>query len=315
MTVPAASVAGGGSATFTVTFTPTAEGLRSCVLHISSNDADENPYDITLTGTAGADTISELAAFGDRITYVRGKVGFNAFSNTTLEDVLSSAGIENVLVCGMVTSLCIDSTGRAAYERGYDVTILSDCTSARTTTEHEFFCDNVFPLYGRAVSSIEVLEELARRDQPVALIVSDHRMPEMTGIELLERSRPITPGAKRVLLTAYADTEVAIKAINDIGLDHYLMKPWAPPEERLYPVLDDQLEDWRREHGNRFQGVRVVGSKWSERSHDTRMFLARNHVPYQWLELGRDAEARWVQTWQEQLQIPVVTAGLAVVPL
>ena len=116
-------------------------------------------------------------------------------------------------------------------------------------------------------------------------------MPEMTGIELLERSRPITPDTKRVLLTAYADTDVAIKAINDIGLDHYLMKPWAPPEERLYPVLDDLLDEW--DHANtRFEGIRVVGNKWSERSYDTRMFLARNHAAYQWLELERDAEAQ-----------------------
>ena len=101
----------------------------------------------------------------------------------------------------------------------------------------------------RATSGAEALatlDELAQRDLQVALIVSDHRMPEMTGIELLDRSRPITPGTKRVLLTAYADTDVAIKAINDIGLDHYLMKPWAPPEERLYPVLDDLLEEWDR---------------------------------------------------------------------
>jgi thioredoxin reductase (NADPH) len=146
----------------------------------------------------------------------------------------------------------------------------------------------------RATSGAEALatlDELAQRDLQVALIVSDHRMPEMTGIELLERSRPITPGTKLVLLTAYADTDVAIKAINDIGLDHYLMKPWAPPEERLYPVLDDLLEEWDRSN-SRFEGVRVVGNKWSERSYDTRMFLARNHVAYQWLELGRDAEAQ-----------------------
>ncbi len=139
--------------------------------------------------------------------------------------------------------------------------------------------------------ALATLEELAQRDLDVALIVSDHRMPEMTGIELLERSKPLTPGTKRVLLTAYADTDVAIKAINDIGLDHYLMKPWAPPEDRLYPVLDDLLDAW--DHANdRFEGVRVVGNKWSERSYDTRMFLARNHVAYQWLELERDAEAQ-----------------------
>ena len=146
----------------------------------------------------------------------------------------------------------------------------------------------------RATSGAEALaalDELAQRDLPVALIVSDHRMPEMTGIELLERSRPVTPGAKRVLLTAYADTDVAIKAINDIGLDHYLMKPWAPPEERLFPVIDDLLDEWDRTN-SRFDGVRIVGNKWSERSYDTRMFLARNHVAYQWLELERDAEAQ-----------------------
>ncbi|TFH20824.1 MAG: response regulator, partial [Acidimicrobiales bacterium] len=122
-------------------------------------------------------------------------------------------------------------------------------------------------------------------------VVTDQRMPEMTGIEMLALAREFVPEAKFLLLTAYADTDVAIKAINDIGLDHYLMKPWAPPEERLYPVLDDLLDEWDRAK-NRFEGVRVVGNKWSERSYDTRMFLARNHVAYQWLELERDAEAQ-----------------------
>ncbi|HUV18747.1 MAG TPA: FAD-dependent oxidoreductase [Ilumatobacteraceae bacterium] len=140
--------------------------------------------------------------------------------------------------------------------------------------------------------ALESLEELARRDLDVALIVSDHRMPGMTGIELLELSQPVTPGTKRVLLTAYADTDVAIRAINDTGLDHYLLKPWSPPEERLYPVLDDLLADWDRANEHRFEGVRVVGNRWSDRSYDTRMFLARNHVHYQWLELERDPEAQ-----------------------
>jgi thioredoxin reductase (NADPH) len=143
--------------------------------------------------------------------------------------------------------------------------------------------------------ALQSLDELARRDLPVALIVSDHRMPGMTGIELLEQSRTITPGAKRVLLTAYADTDVAIKAINDIGLDHYLLKPWSPPDERLYPVIDDLLDDWTRDNDRRFDGVRVVGNRWSERGYETRMFLARNYVHYQWLELGRDAEADRLQ--------------------
>jgi thioredoxin reductase (NADPH) len=140
--------------------------------------------------------------------------------------------------------------------------------------------------------ALAALEELQHRDQPVALIISDHRMPEMTGIDFLERSIAAAPGAKRVLLTAYADTEVAIKAINDIGLDHYLIKPWAPPEDRLFPVLDELLADWDRANSTRFDGIRVVGNRWSEKSYDTRMFLARNHVHYQWLELERDSEAQ-----------------------
>jgi nicotinamidase-related amidase len=111
-------------------------------------------------GTRGADNIPELAAFGNRITYVSGKVGFNAFSNTALDRVLKERGIRNVLVCGMVTSLCIDSTGRAAYERGYNVTILSDCSSARTSAEQEFFCKNVFPLYSGVMDSREAAAKL-----------------------------------------------------------------------------------------------------------------------------------------------------------
>ena len=140
--------------------------------------------------------------------------------------------------------------------------------------------------------ALATLEELQRRDQSVALIVSDHRMPEMTGIDFLERSLPLAPGAKLVLLTAYADTDVAIKAINDIGLDRYLMKPWAPPEERLFPIIDELLDDWERSNVTRFDGIRVVGNRWSAPSYETRMFLARNHVQYQWLELERDAEAQ-----------------------
>jgi hypothetical protein len=112
-------------------------------------------------GTPGADTIPEVLALGDRITYVTGKVGFNAFSNTSLDGVLSSKGITDVLVAGMVTSLCIDSTGRAAYERGYSVKILSDCCSARTRAEQDFFCQNIFPLYGGVLTSEQAIEQLS----------------------------------------------------------------------------------------------------------------------------------------------------------
>lgn len=108
------------------------------------------------SGTKGADTIPELLALGDRIIYVSGKVGFNGFANTELDQVLKQRAIKNVLLAGMVTSLCIDSTGRAAYERGYHVTVLSDCTSARTQTEQDFFCNNVFPLYGSVLAGSEV---------------------------------------------------------------------------------------------------------------------------------------------------------------
>lgn len=111
-------------------------------------------------GSKGAENIEELEAFGDSITYVNGKIGFNAFANTELDTLLRGKSIRNVLICGMVTSLCIDSSGRAAYERGYDVTIVSDCTSGRSATEHEFYCQSVFPLYGAAKTSDELLAAL-----------------------------------------------------------------------------------------------------------------------------------------------------------
>jgi thioredoxin reductase (NADPH) len=147
----------------------------------------------------------------------------------------------------------------------------------------------------RATSGAEalvVLTRLALRDQPVALIAADQRMPQMTGIELLEQARAHAPGAKLLLLTAYADTDVAIRAINDIGLDYYLLKPWDPPEERLYPVIDDLLGDWRQANPDHTADVRVVGHRWSDRSHDLKMFLARNHVPYRWYDIERDAEGK-----------------------
>jgi thioredoxin reductase (NADPH) len=140
--------------------------------------------------------------------------------------------------------------------------------------------------------ALAVLTKLALRDEPVALIAADQRMPQMTGIEMLEQARAHAPGAKFLLLTAYADTDVAIKAINDIGLDYYLLKPWDPPEERLYPVVDDLLDDWRQANREHTTDIRVVGHRWSERSHEVKMFLARNHVPYRWFDVERDPEAK-----------------------
>lgn len=133
--------------------------------------------------------------------------------------------------------------------------------------------------------AVEVLAELKLRATPVAVIVTDQRMPGMSGTELLAQARELAPDAKRVLLTAYADTEAAIEAINSIRLDHYILKPWDPPEERLYPVLDDLLADWQAQVQPAFEGVRLVGSRWSPRVHEIKDFLARNLVPYRWLEL------------------------------
>jgi thioredoxin reductase (NADPH) len=144
---------------------------------------------------------------------------------------------------------------------------------------------------GSGREGLDVLAKLALRDQPVALIVADQRMPQMTGIELLKQARDHAPGAKYLLLTAYADTDVAINAINEIGLDYYLLKPWDPPEEKLYPVIDDLLGDWQQAHPDHTSDVRVVGHRWSDRSYDIKMFLARNHVPYRWYDIERDAEA------------------------
>ena len=140
--------------------------------------------------------------------------------------------------------------------------------------------------------ALDILAEFTLRDRAVALIAADQRMPEMTGVDLLDRARQYATDAKLVLLTAYADTDAAIRAINEIGLDYYLLKPWNPPEERLYAVFDELLGDWRDAHPDGAGELRVVGHRWSERSHEVKTFLARNHVPYHWLDLERDEEAR-----------------------
>ncbi|HSK93539.1 MAG TPA: FAD-dependent oxidoreductase [Candidatus Angelobacter sp.] len=137
---------------------------------------------------------------------------------------------------------------------------------------------------GSGAEALEIARELTRRGDAIALFVVDQRMPVMTGIELLRESLPLQPDAKRVLLTAYADTEAAISAINEIRLDQYLLKPWDPPEERLYPVLDDLLADWTASFRPPFEGLRLLSGRWVPRGHAIRDFLTRNQVPYAWFD-------------------------------
>jgi thioredoxin reductase (NADPH) len=145
---------------------------------------------------------------------------------------------------------------------------------------------------GSGAEALEIARELTRRGDAVALFVVDQRMPVMTGIELLRETLPLQPDAKRVLLTAYADTEAAITAINEIRLDQYLLKPWDPPEERLYPVLDDLLADWTARFRPAFEGLRLLSERWAPRGHAIRDFLTRNQVPYAWHDPSTDEEGR-----------------------
>ncbi len=141
-------------------------------------------------------------------------------------------------------------------------------------------------------AALDILSQLKAREEPVALIVSDQRMPGMSGVDFLERSRELYADARRVLLTAYADTEAAIRAINTARIHYYLNKPWDPPEERLYPVLTDLLEDWKAGYRPPFEGLRVIGNRWSLKDHTLRNFLSRNHVPYRWLDAAGSADAQ-----------------------
>ena len=145
---------------------------------------------------------------------------------------------------------------------------------------------------GSAAEGLAAARELAARNTPVALFLVDQRIPGMSGIELLREVMKLHPNSRRVLLTAYADTEVAIAGINEIALDHYLMKPWDPPEQQLYPVLDDLLAEWRARVIPAFEGIRVLGSQWSPQSFTAKEFLSRNRVPYEWVDLDVDATAR-----------------------
>lgn len=141
-------------------------------------------------------------------------------------------------------------------------------------------------------AALEILRQLTLRNDTVALFLVDQRMPQMTGVDFLEQAVSLFPEAKRVLLTAYADTDAAIQSINIAQLDYYLLKPWDPPEEKLYPVLDDLLQDWLAHYHPEFQGIRVIGDRWSAHSHRIKDFLARNQIPYRWLDIERDATAQ-----------------------
>ena len=141
-------------------------------------------------------------------------------------------------------------------------------------------------------AALDTLAQLKIRQESVALLVSDQRMPGMTGVVFLERARELYPDARRVLLTAYADTEAAIHAINTARIHYYLNKPWDPPEEKLYPVLSDLLDDWQAGYRPPFEGLRVIGHRWSLHDHMLRNFLTRNHVPYRWLDISVNEDAR-----------------------
>jgi len=148
-------------------------------------------------------------------------------------------------------------------------------------------------------TALKVLQKLKLRNLPVALLLVDQRMPQMSGVEFLEQAMELFSDAKQVLLTAYADTDAAIRAINTVKIDYYLLKPWDPPEERLYPVLNDLLDDWLSSFRPPFTGIRVIGNRWSPKSHQTKDFLGRNQVPYQWLDIETDEEARRLVTYAE----------------
>ena len=157
-------------------------------------------------------------------------------------------------------------------------------------------------------NALDALSKVKLRNETVALFLADQRMPQMSGVEFLENAVQMYPNAKRALLTAYADTDAAIRAINQTHIDYYLMKPWDPPEERLYPVLNDLLDDWLAGFIPPFEGVQVIGNRWSPDSHQVKDFLARNQVPYKWLDIEVSEEAQKLVGYAEcdTLKLPLV---------
>ena len=155
--------------------------------------------------------------------------------------------------------------------------------------------------------ALKAAREFKRRGGSLALFLVDQRMPVMSGTEFLTQAIEIFPGAKRVLLTAYADTQAAITSINKLGLDHYLMKPWDPPEKELFPVLEDLLSDWAASNRPPFDGIRVLGTTWSAKSHGVKDFLSRNQIPYLWMDVEKDEEAQQLlKALDGQPQLPAV---------
>lgn len=159
-----------------------------------------------------------------------------------------------------------------------------------------------------AQEALQSLEALKKQSEEVALFLSDQRMPEMLGVEFLEHARQIFPESKRVLLTAYSDIDAAIKAINDVQLDYYLTKPWDPPEEKLFPVLDDLLDAWQADHTPVYYGLRMVGYQWSPKSHRVKDFLSGNLYPYKWMDVQTDPRARELMHLHqlEEKELPVL---------
>jgi thioredoxin reductase (NADPH) len=157
-------------------------------------------------------------------------------------------------------------------------------------------------------TALDYLKKLQQRNETVALFLVDQRMPEISGVDFLEEAIGAFPQAKRVLLTAYADTQAAIDSINEVGLDYYLLKPWHPPEERLYPILDELLEDWKIHVRLPYEGIRVAGTLWSLSSHQVKDFLTRHQIPYQWLDIEKDHQARRLVEGvsSKEIKLPVV---------
>ena len=156
-------------------------------------------------------------------------------------------------------------------------------------------------------AALEYLKKMKQRNETVALFLVDQRMPQMTGVEFLAQAIKTYPQAKRVLLTAYADSQAAIDSINEVGLDYYLMKPWHPPEEKLYPILDELLDDWKAHVRLPYEGIRVAGTLWSLSSHEVKDFLTRHQTPYQWLDIESDPNTRaLVEDASPEIKLPVI---------